>query len=230
MRFIWHTYQCMTRTIPGGDALGEPLSRSGSPIELVLRTAFLGLGLAACDPMYDLDLSEECPDYKAEAVGWQERTPLRQTAEQVFAGREQSCNARLDWRPTAKQPPWGQSTLTVRVTLDRDSARVARPTGRSDDTCDTQLVIAATLEARSDDGQFVVAGPVELHNDPPGQILPVPFGFWTTVEDEAAGLHGNGVPNFQLWVKSMEDCSGTLTLNRTGEPSTIADWIAAEPN
>lgn len=201
----------------------------------VKHAFWIAVALAACEPaLEDGAIFPECDEHTYEAVGWRQETPLGQTPEQVFAEREQSCNARVDWddppfRPSVEEPRWGQSLLTVSLTLDPDSARIARPARGSDRGCDAKLVIEGDLDVRSDDGELAVVGRVELDSETPDL-----FGFWVNIEDEAEGLKGDGEPNFQFRVVSMDECAGTLTLTRTDADSqrrsTVAQWMAAEPD
>jgi hypothetical protein len=224
----------------------------------------LGLGLAAltlggCDSIADDgeggdppgcggtrcgDL-DPCADAGTEAVDWMQTLDGGDSPEQVFASAEGSCEAPFTWdgaghEPHTVDPPSGESTVTVTVELDRDSARVNRSTSRgaTGSRCEAVLAVDGRASVRTDDGVFDDEADVTLTVRESGGSSS--FGFQVALEDiggtlsVALGERESGTLSYQLSGADAA-CAGEVNLGITSSRGnlgmssrgTLASWSSS---
>jgi hypothetical protein len=230
--------------------------------------AVLGLGLAwfaisGCDAVDDdgssdrggdADLScgdggrcgiGECTDAGTDAVEWSDAIAVGGSAEEAFGSVEGSCEAPFTWdgagwEPNRVEPPSGQTTVTVRVELDRQSARLGHVDsgGRTGPGCEDVLSVEGHASVRTADGAFDDEADVTLqYRESHG---PSTFGFQVALEDLggtlAVELEGDARGSLGYTLSGADAaCAGDVRLNITtsrdgigmASSGTLASWSSS---
>jgi hypothetical protein len=196
--------------------------------------ALLLCPLLGCNnPLHEpIDALGECDTNIAQAVAWDARTEVGLSAAQAFSGNNRSCSAPFAWdaspfKRVSIKPPMGQSSMTVRMTMDPQSARIERPIAGSTSSCRARLAADADATLSSEDGAIAVSGSVTLMHD---QVRVL------AVQLEPAELNGSlqiGAEirsDLAFLIDSMESpCAGRILLNeRPADGSVgITDQLGA---